>query len=471
VDGQRPPGADPGDGDAATENGEGSPKGKGESRREFWLRLRRSVIALSAAGVVVVGFLWVRERPLVPGFTRVGGATSVETAVDASTFWLSPPQFVVETPAGGKQMLGAAECAVALDAPLLFSSPDSKRQSLVNATISRWREHDRAAASTVTITSQADVTACPARLPGRVTGLSTLTASDRIIRLPSLIPRENTLAPTVIFAAPVAPGDSPDVAVGLALAAHLAHEGRPVSLVVVPRYLEADLQLEHQLRAQREQIDRSIVLGQTPTVSDDTRALLRQLVSTPSRLDQLLSLEPSLGLAVAILGLLGVFAAAAPAVIDAGIVAAEVAEFMYDTGSQVARRARSILPWVSQRVGTGRSRFGQVVSAVWRSVKSGDRDVETSTAQADVGWVQGLQAKEVIVWLTTGSTVAGVLKGLHAAGPTTASSELTVLRIEPARLVDARGQEQRVPFALVPVGRVDLIVPGPDQEQAEPPAS
>lgn len=55
-----------------------------------------------------------------------------------------------------------------------------------------------------------------------VAGLSTLEVPNPLIRLPGVVPRQQTLVPVVVFAAAIEPGDPPDVAVGLALAAHMS---------------------------------------------------------------------------------------------------------------------------------------------------------------------------------------------------------------------------------------------------------
>jgi hypothetical protein len=89
----------------------------------------------------------------------------VETAVDASRFWLTPPRRVVITPAGASQqiMLGAARCAMADDAPLLFTSPNPTRQRLVSATIDRWQQAVKGSARRELISDQRAVTRCLAK--------------------------------------------------------------------------------------------------------------------------------------------------------------------------------------------------------------------------------------------------------------------------------------------------------------------
>jgi hypothetical protein len=132
------------------------------------------------------------------------------------------------------------------------------------------------------------------------------------------------LAPVVVFAAAIEPGHLPDVAIGLALAAHIARANREkVSLVVVPHYLESDPQLEKKLQSQHELVTGGVVLGQTPTVPEDTRALLRQLLTSRDQHGVLGQLQDNLGsvgsLIAALLTLVGLATAtriAAPIVIE-----------------------------------------------------------------------------------------------------------------------------------------------------------
>src|SRR5436309_311704 len=56
------------------------------------------VVTAIVFGIGVFLVLDARHRRAVPGdFTRVGGATRVETAVEASRFWLRRPKLVVRT--------------------------------------------------------------------------------------------------------------------------------------------------------------------------------------------------------------------------------------------------------------------------------------------------------------------------------------------------------------------------------------
>ena len=109
----------------------------------------------------------------------------------------------------------------------------------------------------------------------------------------------------------------------MALAAHLAKtDGQAVSLVVVPRYLEADLGLENQLKGQRASWFRVASSSVCPAfLPEDTSALLRQLLRSVDQQGVLAQLENDLGfvglLITALITLLGfgVVAAAAPVLI------------------------------------------------------------------------------------------------------------------------------------------------------------
>ena len=275
-----------------------------------WLVFLAALAAL-AVGIWLLRDTW-RGSPVAAAFTRVGGATRVETAVDASRFWLTPPQYVVETRMGAHKdlMLGAAQCAMVHDAPLLFTSSNPQRGRLVHATIRQWRTEKKGSARREVIRHPRNVSRClkKGEDPADISGLSTPEVSNRLLQLPQIAVRD-TLAPVVVFAAAQAPGVPPDVAVGLALAAHMASADREVSLVVVPRYLEADPELENLLRKQRELVEGGIVLGQPPVMPEDTRTLLRQLLTSTDRQGFLAQLQANLGsvgpLIAALLALFG----------------------------------------------------------------------------------------------------------------------------------------------------------------------
>ena len=210
---------------------------------------------------------------------------------------------------------------MAHDAPLLFTSRNPKRRLLVRTTIDNWqtaplisRNPERLLVGPTIDNSQPQAIApppCPEKgYAAGVSRVSTPEVSNQLLgyRLPVRV--RNTLAPVVVFAAARAPGDPPDVAVGLALAAHLAMKYPRVSLVVVPRYyLESDPQLEEQLRDQRGPVQGGVVLGSTRILSDDTQALLRQVLTSTDRQGVLSQLDADLGsvgpLVAALLALVG----------------------------------------------------------------------------------------------------------------------------------------------------------------------
>jgi len=274
--------------------------------------LSKWVAFLAATGALGVGGLLLlydlhSSPPAV--FTRVGGPTRVETAVDASWFWPTLPPCVVYAQADRRQqiMLRAARYAMAHDAPLLFTSSNPKRQLLVDTMVGNWqtvplisRRSERGLVGRMTDNSQPEATVPP---PCRGKGyaadasrVSTLAVCNQLLMHPLPVKVGNTLAPVVVFAAARAPGDSPDVAVGLALAAHMALEYREaVSLVVVPRYLESDLPLENQLRKQRKPVNGGVVLGSNRIVPEDTRTLLGQLLTAHDQLGVLSQIQTNLG--------------------------------------------------------------------------------------------------------------------------------------------------------------------------------
>src|SRR5262245_22117877 len=152
---------------------------------------------------------------------------------------------IVEKSSGGNQ------CPV-------YVSPAAKRQAAINqrSRLSRYRAAEMHGGVVDRLIGP------PVFFKVAGPRLSTPAAPAHL--LPNSLPvaRQDTLAPVVVFAVarsfPVTSGSAypPDVAVGLALAAHLAGHAATASpkasLVVVPRgYLQAEPQLEQQLRDQR----------------------------------------------------------------------------------------------------------------------------------------------------------------------------------------------------------------------------
>jgi hypothetical protein len=444
----------------------------------------KSAIVISAVTVIVVGLLSLRGRPAAVPFTRVGGTRSVETAVDASRFWLTPPRRVVETPFDISQtvMLGAARCAMENNAPLLLISADRKAPRPVRMTIDSWWSKAAAKARTIVIFNQTNVYECLARKlqlnhPVKVSGLSLLKVPGQQQEFPEVgLPAQQALAPFVVFAASWARNDSPDVDVGLALAAHLAPEElHGVSLVVIQRYLEADPDLVNQLQKPSEQVTGGVVLGQNPTVPGDTRALLRQLLSSPNWLAQLIaSLTPLGALAVGILALLGLFTTAAPAAGEQALLIVQGIEKVSER-----RRVKRTEPPNPPTEDEGSDDV------------STNKDDPGSGPQApdEPDWVPSLSGKHLIVWLRSGSEITGDIDGLQVVdvdteqapakqplshlrpgrrGGSAYPQTLTFLRIRNATLPQkAHDQPQEAELVLVPVERIELIVSGLRESQTE----
>jgi len=471
------------------------PNGKtDQSPKERWRprvkKLADWVVFLGAVAALVVGvgLLWDiwQGKPVAAAFTRVGGATRVETAVEASRLWLTPPQHVVMTPVGASQqtMLGAARCAMGYDAPLLFTSQNPRRQRLVDATMAGWRKTERGSARREVINNQLDVARCLAnanpanvnRWPAlaldqslwlsRVTGPATLIFErhagpvspaafpSRARRAPVVVlPDGEMLAPTVVFAAARAPEDPPDVAVGLALAAHMAAVDRPVSLLAVPRYLEANPQLEDQLRNQRQVVERGVVLGWPRVLPEDTRTLLRQLLTATDRQGALGEIRNNLGsvgtLVAALLVLLGVGVA--------GQKAPEIADPVVNL-------------WT--RVGNGSKKLGhqaiegvkQLGSKIMKILNRNGHEPATPT-RADWLAALGTNKKAVVtVWLCNGWKVTGIVSGSSDGGQSQDRAHalpVSILRLDEVRLVKVSGDgsslQEGVKSVMVQVKDIELI--------------
>ena len=182
----------------------------------------------------------------------------------------------VSANANQQTMLAAAQCAMAYDTPLLFRSRDPKREHMVDAMIASWGLDPNGP----DVASVDDAKRC---LQGKhradVKGLSAYDLPGLPLPGPNVAPVRDGLAPVVVFAAEWAPNFPPDIAVGLALSAHMARTYGEVSLVVVPRYVEANSTLEAQLR-EPDLVKGGVILGDQKILSEDTRALLRQLLTS-----------------------------------------------------------------------------------------------------------------------------------------------------------------------------------------------
>jgi hypothetical protein len=394
--------------------------------------------------------------------------------VDASRFWLTRPQLVVETLAHAHMqvMLGAAHCAMVNDAPLLFTSKNRNRRRLVNATTKSWWGK-AAKLHIIPITNSQEVENCldenkARKTPVKVTGLSVLQVPSQQRQLRGLqlkLPARSVLAPFVVFAAPLAPGQEPDVAVGLAVAEHLAKTGgEQVSLVVIPRYLEADPELEKKLRTQPALVQGGIVLGQTLTVPDDTKALLRQVLTSVDRQGLVNQIQATLGSA-------GSLIAALLALLAAALAAPKIIAF----GTSEIRAVLVRIERNTVTTGPGPPpeprppRPPRRVRRLWRSIMARLRPTSAKRTPTGSEWLDNLSSKELeqemTISLRSGWTVTGKL----SRPDNYKSHNVTVWQIDQAKLGEDRSRLEPAGNVRVPVVDIELIqVNYPDSKQPQP---
>ena len=366
------------------------------------------VVALGvcAVGVYLLWGVW-DGSPVAAAFTRVGGETRVETSLEASRFWLTPPQCVVETQAtDAATMFAAAQYAVKYDAPLLFTSGNAERNKLVSAKVTAWMvaSGDNKPPVIVTFTTLYEVSnSCLTNAdPANINGVSTLKVPNQPLRLRHVKPQD-ILAPVVVFAAAIEPGNPSDVAVGLALAAHMAEANHEkVSLVVIPHYLESDRELEKTLEGQHELVTGGVVLGETPTVPEDTRVLLRQLLTSIDRQGVAAQLQANLGsvgsLIAALLALAGLAAAAR-------IAGLEVIVLMERAERERPQREREKQERIEVRNLRREKRLGQIKASGKKILK------KLGVPMKESDWLSALGSKnrEMTIRLRSGQQVSGTI--------------------------------------------------------------
>jgi hypothetical protein len=423
----------------------------GVIRGPDFLKWSAVVVALCvcAVGVYLLWGVW-DGSPVAAAFTRVGGATRVETSLEASRFWLTPPQCVVETQAtDAATMFAAAQYAVKYDAPLLFTSGNSERNRLVSAKVTAWMmaSGDDKPPVIVTFTTpyEGSNSCLTSADPANINGVSTLKVPDQPLRLRHLKPQD-TLEPVVVFAAAVEPGNPSDVAVGLALAAHMAEaNGQKVSLVVIPHYLESDQELENTLESQHELVTGGVVLGETPTVPEDTRVLLRQLLTSTDRQGVAAQLQANLGsvasLIAALLALGGLAAAA-------GIAGPEIIKQL-----ELAEQKRII-------------RLGKPTPPVPKPpvtqppVRKPHRLGRWPVRESD--WLTALGSnRKVIILLRSGREVVGIIESQFPEK----TRDATVFQVKATASPPGPDEE----YVLVSVSEIEMIhfnKPKPEQEKA-----
>lgn len=388
-----------------------------ERRRpvEDSIKLALVVLALAISSLV----LWdlFRGRPVPAAFTRIGGPTRVETAVEASYFWLDRPRHVVTVGARAKTLViwEATWCALLHDAPLFFVPSGEQRRRLVEAAIDRW--------DTPPQRIEIPEEWCPpdGRDLSNVDGVSTLAEVRRVQRLP-FVDTARRLAPFVVFASVKRGRDQPDVAIALVLAAHMADEDRDVSVVVLPRYVQAAPRLEKALRERRELVRSGVVLGQTGVLSEDTRNVLRQILTSVDRqgiFDELRTVLGSVEALVAVLlGLAGL-----------GVAAGTVPHIAEQRAARTRNRTerRPLMARMPNVFGVGRPETGA------------DR-------------LTDLENKRVTVTVRSGSPVEGEIAGVVELG------KVTFIRLENAKAPsDDDAPRERRGVILVPIDAVELL--------------
>src|SRR5262249_53933599 len=250
---------------------------------------------------------------------------------------------------------------------------------------------------------------------------------------PAVVTPAKKLASFIILAAPRSASQSPDVAIGLALGSHLVREGRTVSLVVVPRDPLADKKAEELLRKHEELVQDGIVIGESGILSDDSRTLLRQVLTGPSRPSILGALQTTLGaietLILAILALLGLKA---------------VAPVAADLGTRFIQRGE----YARNQSASGWRGWWPTVRSVLRP-KGGDVEKDP--------WRVRFKEERVTVWLRSGGSIQGKLRGESPDG---------LLELTDVTLADYGDErDRRVATTLVRVEDITLIAQTPEDRK------
>ena len=384
-----------------------------------------------AAGCWLAYLLW-QGQPVAAAFTRVGGATHVETALDASRFWTTAPGRVVTVSANANEqtMLAAAQCAMAYDAPLLFRSLDPKQERMVDATIAGWGLNPNGP----DVATVGEAKRClQGKDPADIKGLSAYGLPRLPLPGPNVAPVRDQLAPVVVFAAKWAPTFPPDIAVGLALSAHMARAYGEVSLVVVPRYVEANPALEAQLRNQRDLVESGVILGEQNLLSEDTRALLRQLLTSTNEQAVLAEIQSNLLLiAPLVAALAALFALGMKPEIGEKVVG--VGRDVRVTGKQQQIRGW----WIVKSIG---------------NKQKGPAVEEHPQPPLEADWLKTLgkdRGREITIWLRDGLKFAGKVDDEHSSG--------TVLRLTNVNLAELESTRNHTKEAQGSNQNADLLV-------------
>ena len=250
-----------------------------EKRRQAAIN---GAIALVSIAITVGILIWIVLTPLPAQrpFTRIGGETRVQTAIEASRLWpMSGKQAFVTVPRSETQEAywRAAECAVTHEfgpSPLIFESQNERQPpSVAQAALYLGGlpvSGLSCANSAGAITEQCEDSNW---------NVLEVSASARSIRLPSWVPRCPELASTVIFAAAKSTRDAPDLAVALPLARQLSTTTRRVTVIITPPYLESDQQLRSFLGNSEQVVEDGIIIGGTTRIPQATESELTDLLA------------------------------------------------------------------------------------------------------------------------------------------------------------------------------------------------
>jgi hypothetical protein len=289
-------------------------------------RREKRLVALVALLVLIISvplFLNALRRPVVPpSFTRIGGHSRVETAAEAAHFWPRRPMEMVAAirDEPGEMMLKAAADAAARDAPLLFIprskelptalqqllkdrpqacirlSPGAENTKLIPKALHNRKCPSRSSAPSPNPTNVPVVAWSQQPPPERMSLSSTSTSVPPTSTSASLLPAVgglNVVQPQdwkgstrLIFATAQHAPDLPDVAVAVALAAHLnsapdlrtAPDDERFTVIVLPRYLQAEQDLAEVLRKHGTRVNEALLIGGSDAISDSLREVLKTTI-------------------------------------------------------------------------------------------------------------------------------------------------------------------------------------------------
>jgi hypothetical protein len=251
----------------------------------------------------------------------------------------------------------------------------------------------------------------------------------------------------VVLAAAKTRGDLPDIAVGFALANHLAKAYGHASFVVVPRYLEANARLEQQLRNEHQLVTGGVVLGQTGIISDDTRALLRQIITATNPQGTLAQIKGSLGD-------LGIALAALFALIGV-LTAARVAPALIGGGAGWIRDVLPIFPPLERR-----ENMGPETEEPRRSVIPG-RGRRTGAEAVSEGrkpfLLRQIGEPEVTVWLRSGWRITGKLRPDDDQSNDSGSASEYVVEVTAPRLRREGDEDREADRVRLRLADIELI--------------